>query len=360
MVSPDRTELADRLRRAIAAAPGGVLPFEEFMRRALYEPELGYYERSARTVGRTGDFYTSVSVGPLFGELLGHQFARWLDALDAPPCILESGAHDGRLAGDILGGLRRIRPDLAADLTYWIVEPSPTRERWQRERLAAFGDHVRWSPTLPVTAGICVSNELLDAFPVRPVRWDARAARWMEVGVRTEGDTFLEALMSRRDDTPVPDLPTEVLAVLPDGFTTETSPDAEAWWRAAATTLTRGHLLAIDYGLTAEEFLVPQRHRGTRRGYRGHRFVNDLLADPGECDLTAHVHFTRIQEVGERCGWRTEGLLPQRTALTRILEDILSRDPSWAAWTPGQVRQFQTLTHPEHLGRSFRWLVQSR
>jgi hypothetical protein len=28
--------------------------------------------------------------------------------------------------------------------------------------------------------------------------------------------------------------------------------------------------------------------------------------------------------------------------------------------TPAQIRQFQTLTHPEHLGRAFKVLVQAR
>ena len=44
-------ELSARLQQAIAGA-GGVLPFEEFMRRALYEPDLGYYERTPDRVGR--------------------------------------------------------------------------------------------------------------------------------------------------------------------------------------------------------------------------------------------------------------------------------------------------------------------
>ena len=29
--------------------------------------------------GAAGDFFTSVSVGPLFGQLLAFQFAQWLD-----------------------------------------------------------------------------------------------------------------------------------------------------------------------------------------------------------------------------------------------------------------------------------------
>jgi hypothetical protein len=32
----------------------------------------------------------------------------------------------------------------------------------------------------------------------------------------------------------------------------------------------------------------------------------------------------------------------------------------WEKMTPAEARQFQTLTHPEHLGRPYRVLVQSR
>jgi len=48
------------------------------MELALYCPDCGYYEKDNDTIGRRGDFYTSVSVGSLFGELLAFQFAGWL------------------------------------------------------------------------------------------------------------------------------------------------------------------------------------------------------------------------------------------------------------------------------------------
>ena len=49
---------------------------------------------------------TSVSAGGLFGQLLAFQFAGWLEELHDRPIaelrIVEAGAHDGRLAADIL------------------------------------------------------------------------------------------------------------------------------------------------------------------------------------------------------------------------------------------------------------------
>jgi len=67
---------SDIIRRE--AGKSGVLPFARFMELALYAPDCGYYEKETGNVGRRGDFYTSVSVGSLFGKLLAFQFAEWL------------------------------------------------------------------------------------------------------------------------------------------------------------------------------------------------------------------------------------------------------------------------------------------
>ena len=61
-------------------AHDGPIPFRDFMEAALYHPEHGYYTSGRAGIGRGGDFFTSVSVGPLFGQMLGFQFAEWLDA----------------------------------------------------------------------------------------------------------------------------------------------------------------------------------------------------------------------------------------------------------------------------------------
>lgn len=62
----------------------------------------------------------------MFGELLAFQFAEWLARLPSERVqIVEAGAHDGRLAADILCWLRQWRPALFARVEYLIGEPSP-------------------------------------------------------------------------------------------------------------------------------------------------------------------------------------------------------------------------------------------
>jgi len=342
----------------------GAISFARFMELALYCPETGYYERKKDIVGTGGDFITSVSAGSLFGELLAFQLAEWLEGMRNAECgvrILEAGAHDGRLAADILNWLQAHRPGLFAEIEYVILEPSATRQAWQSETLKAFVPRVRWlkgfsDPAVQRFKGILLSNELLDAFPFHRLGWDAQSKTWFEWGVIWEKETF--AWTRLPNPHPVPCDP-QLEAVLPDGYTIEVSPAADAWWRDAANALEHGKLITIDYGYTAEEQFSPSRTRGTLRTYARHQVGDELLSNPGEQDLTAHINFSAIQEVGEECGLKTETFCAQPQFLTRILQRGVA-DGAFAQLSPKQIRQFQTLTHPNHLGRAFRVLVQSR
>ncbi len=355
----------------------GVISFARFMELALYCPETGYYETKKDSVGQRGDFITSVSVGSLFGELLAFQFAEWLElevrSQKSEVRIVEAGAHDGTLADDILNWLRLHRPELFSKIEYCIIEPSARRQAWQKAALEKFIPRVRWfsgfnDSTIRRFNGIIFSNELLDAFPVHRHSWDALAKRWFEWGVSLDGDEFVWTKI-----TPPPSFrsgatshashitfhaPPELLEVLPDGHTVEISPSAEIWWREAAGMLQRGKLLTIDYGFTANEMFSPGRTHGTLRAYHQHHLSDDLLAHPGEQDLTAHVNFSALQKVGEAAGLKTELFCTQPQFLTRILQKAVA-EGAFAEWNARRVRQFQTLTHPEHLGRAFRVLVQS-
>ena len=374
-------QVPELIRAEIAAH--GPISLARFMELALYHPEWGYYEQSPRPIGRHGDFFTSVSVGRLFGDLLGFQFSEWLTQIQSPrgngPLqIVEAGAHDGRLAADILSGLQQRQPGLFSALEYWMVEPSPRRAALQQEMLRAFGPKVRWFAGLQELAavgvqGVFFCNELLDAMPVHRWGWDASRRQWFEWGVRWQADRFDWIRMAEGSaseeptpgsadipvgSNPAPPLPPEELqAVLPDGFTVETAPQAEAWWTQAARSLRPGRLVAFDYGFTAEEFFAPHRAQGTLRAYYQHELRPDALSQPGEQDLTAHVNFTRFQAAGEAAGLRTETFREQG----RFLGEVARR--WWALegqdWSTAQVRQFQTLTHPGFLGMSFQVLVQT-
>jgi SAM-dependent MidA family methyltransferase len=389
-------------REIIAATirESGDIPFARFMELALYCPVYGYYEKETDTVGRRGDFYTSVSVGRLFGELLAFQFAAWLEEVQGPNSkvqspkraarLVEAGAHDGQLALDILRWLRSRRPERTrSSFEYVIVEPSARRRERQRQTLREFEPTIRWVEHLGEletegVEGILFSNELLDALPVHRLGWDAAGRRWFEWGVTLRDGTFAWSRMEcpmpsgqcptsnaqcpqaegglAEDGEPgmLPEWPAAVLEVLPDGFVTESCPAATGWWAAAAKVLRRGRLMTIDYGLTAGQFFAPERKGGTLRAYARHHHGHDLLANPGDQDLTAHVNFSAVRSAGEAAGLRTEALISQAAFLTQIAPRAWSNPAAFGEWTTASSRQFQTLTHPEHLGRAFQVLIQSR
>lgn len=357
----------------------GAISFARFMELALYCPETGYYETKKDTVGQAGDFITSVSTGCLFGELLAFQFAEWLQEFKVSNLkfqIVEAGAHDGKLARDILGWLQTHRAELLAEIEYVILEPSERRQAWQQETLKSFPS-VRWFTSFDnlklntqnsKLQGVLFGNELLDAFPVRRFGWDAKEKSWFEWGVTLTCDKFTWTRMSnslapsdgeRVLPSSIRHLPSSLLEVLPDGYVIEDSPAAENWWREAAGILARGKLLAIDYGFGFDEQFSPNRTGGTLRAYHRHHVSDDLLAQPGEQDLTAHVDFSAIQQAGEAAGLQTDQFCTQPQFLTSVLQKAVT-DKSFAALDAKQVRQFQTLTHPDHLGRAFRVLVQTR
>ena len=115
-----------------------------------------------------------------------------------------------------------------------------------------------------------------------------------------------------------------------------------------------GKLMTIDYGVTAEELFSPSRPRGTLRAYFHHHASDDLLANVGEQDLTAHVNFSTIQSAGESVGMKTEMFSTQSQFLTRILEKA-SKDDSLGelvspksdgggsedGWTPARRASFK-------------------
>jgi SAM-dependent MidA family methyltransferase len=348
----------------------GKISFARFCELALYCPVYGFYEKEADSIGRAGDYYTSVSVGPLFGELLGFQTAQWLRQCgqrEGPLKIVEAGAHDGKLARDILNWMRQFAADMYEGVQYWIVEPSPARHQWQQQTLRDFEAKVFWAKELisieeSTIRGVILCNELLDAFPRHRLAWDAKNREWFEWGVGVEADGFAWTRLdgAAKGVSLAPALPSELLSVLPDGFATEVCPLAEEWWRQAAELLACGKLVAIDYGLRAEEFFTPNRNQGTLRSYRKHQLSGDVLAEPGKQDITGHVNFTTIQDAGERAGLKTEMFMNQENFLTGIVTNVLKRPEGFGEWASKQSRQLQTLIHPELLGRAFQVLVQSR
>jgi len=345
----------------------GPIPFVQFMEMALYAPGLGYYEQP-REIGRRGDFFTSVSVGPLFGQLLAFQFAEWMDGHfpHGKIQLVESGAHDGRLAADILDWICRHKRQLLPRIEYCIIESSATRRGWQEKTLHSHKCNVTWATDIKSFGereirGIIFSNEFFDALPVHRFAWDAKSSQWREWHVAVADDEFVWHLDEKAASSCfVPPMPKELADVLPDGFILEVCPAAAEWWRTAAMKLRRGKLLTIDYGYRAENGLRPDHPHGTLRAYSRHHSSADILANPGEQDLTADVNFSALEQAGREAGLSAGSFVRQSKFLNEIATKTHANPEKFGPWDEKTLRQFQTLAHPEQLGHVFHVLTQDR
>jgi SAM-dependent MidA family methyltransferase len=198
---------------------------------------------------------------------------------------------------------------------------------------------------------VFVCNELPDAFPVHLVQWNGSS--WEELYVNADFQ-FTSGPLSR------PELDDEVRALPRDlavGHRMEIGLAAVRWVRELAASPIRGAFFIADYGLDAEEFAT--RPEGTLRRYHRHQTDDRVLEDLGESDLTCHVPFTRLIDEAARAGLQLRDYDHQGRYLTRLaapwLQSLEGRGLDAAT-----LRQFQSLTHPAIMGRSFRCLVLER
>ncbi|WP_184019726.1 class I SAM-dependent methyltransferase [Haloferula luteola] len=327
------------------------ISFARFMEAALYHPEGGYYARPGRQVGRLGDFFTSVSVGPLFGQLLAQHLASFFSHQPGPVRILELGAHDGQLARDILEALTQEHPDLLPRLEYAIIEPLPSLAARQRELLAPFSAHLRIVETphaLDPRPGILVANELIDALTCH--RIESTGDGWDELGVGLDPEgSFIWKSLGPAAPPLIFGLPSR-----PAGYRTEVRPQLAAFLAPLAPCISPGKMLFIDYGFEREDYFDPARTDGTLETFQAHRRGGHPLQDPGSRDLTAHVDFSALREALEALGGQVEHFTNQARFLTEIARPwLLKLEGRTDRETAKLLRNFQTLTHPAQLGSRF-------
>ncbi len=359
------TALEELIRAEIRAA--GPMRFDRFMEMALYYPGKGYYAKvgGPSQIGRSGDFFTSVSVGPLFGSLLARQFFQMWREMSCPArfWIIEQGAHDGQLACDILEWTRAETPEFFESIRYGIVQSTGALSMHQKcAPEPALISHITWFENLgelaaEKPAGVFFSNELVDAFPIRSVTY--RSERWMEQHVDIDGEGL------RWLDQPMKDLElARAIETLPlpaiERYTTEINLRARQWIAEVAHALDRGYVLTIDYGHPAANYYAPHRTGGTLTAYVKHHPVDDVLAEPGMRDITAHVDFTSLARAGEEAGLTTLGFLDQQRFLMGVAHDELSGAGGPKVKIQESLGAWNTLTHPEHLGADFFALVQMK
>jgi SAM-dependent MidA family methyltransferase len=326
----------------------GPVSFAWFMHQALYHLEHGYYSSGRCAIGRTGDYFTNVSVGSLFGQLLSAQFAEIWERLGKIDnfVIVEQGAHDGQFARDVLEHAQKHVPEFFANLRYRIVEPFPILQERQSRTLELFRDKVEWRDSLQPFVGVHFSNELLDAMPVRLI------SGGMEKLVDLEGDKFVLIERPISQGAAASKLPRDKGAF---------NQQALDWIDSVAASLERGYVIAIDYGRLGSEF------QGKIQVRAQHRILDSPFEQIGYADITMRVDWSSIVERAQANGLRVAGFTDQHHFLTGIISQLDTSgsseatagdcDQSTLPDSPKRKRALQTLLHPEMLGRAFHVLA---
>ena len=353
------------------------------MELALYDPEFGYYARADQRSGRAGDFFTSVDVGAIFGELLEVQIAEMAHLLNSQVTshnlqstsfdLVEAGAGNGRLSADILRAARERDRPLYDRLRLHLVERSPAARLAQRAVLADTAGRLHASSdSLPESfEGVLVANELLDAMPVHQVVMREEGLRETYVAAPAmagghdgrDGGGAVPVVTTLEGPPSTPALAGYLARAgvsLEPGWRAEINLGALDWIRDVSRRLARGFVILIDYGHEARELYSATHSAGTLATFTRHTTAGHApsgatppwLATPGEQDITAHVDFTSVREAAEAEGLETLGFLDQ----TYFLMGLISTN-TVSLSDARQRRAFKTLLMPGGLGSTMKVLI---
>ncbi|HYP15571.1 MAG TPA: SAM-dependent methyltransferase [Opitutus sp.] len=303
------------------AAGADTLRFDEFMELALYDRSVGYYRRDRNRVGYgpETDFFTASTSGPIFGELVSAAAASLLGEEQARGfTFVEIGAEPDR--------------SVLADVAH----------PFRAVRTVRLGD-----PLVLSGPSVVFSNELFDAQPFR--RFVFRRDAWRELGVTLHGGTLTEIEFT----TETPDVLPPAAA---EGYVIDAPLRAIELVEQIASAPWSGLFLALDYGKSWRE-LTEACPAGTARAYRRHRQSNDLLAHPGEQDLTCHVCWDWLEQALRRHGFASPTLESQETFfIRRAGRFIAATAEAEAARFSQRKLALMQLLHPTHLGQKFQVL----
>ncbi len=328
------------------------------MASALYDEQHGFYSRAP---SGASDYFTSVTVHPqLFGRLLARHLDDVWTALGQPRPfrVVELGCGDGTLARQTAAAANE--HEWRDDLSYVGVERSAAVRAQARTRAptATFVASLDAVDAGPSTA--ILSNELFDALPVRLLRREGPA--WVELRVVWSDDSL--ALEPFPADAAATAYARRYGQNVPDGGTIEVREGVAGIYAGIQRVARQWVMTSIDYGGLASEVHSPRFSQGTLLAYRRHRASEDVLADPGSSDLTAHVNFSELIDAGTRAGATgarrgTQGDFLTALGIGEHLPTVQRRpNLSVADYARERNAVFQ-LVSPTDLGR-FRVLVQAR
>jgi SAM-dependent MidA family methyltransferase len=302
------------------------MPFDEFIQWALYDQENGYYQKDRQRVSKQfgSDFYTSTSLGSIWGELIIESSQKLLGERFAEEFVfVEIGAEP---SCSILDGLDH---------------------PFAGHQIIRLGDQL----DIPNQA-IVYSNEWLDAQPFKRFKFDPTKNQWLELFVGVEGDRFIE--IEKGTHTPLlknfPDQPLSTYYLdWPSGSISALNEliQPRNW---------KGVFLTFDYGLDAHT-LLNDRPEGTARAYFQHKMKKNLLLNPGNQDLTCHLCWDSLEEALEKAAFKKISLTNQESFFMNHATGCIQKnfEERGNPLNP-KILALRELLHPAHLGHGMQVL----
>jgi SAM-dependent MidA family methyltransferase len=346
----------------------GRLTFSEFMELALYHPGLGYYTSGGARIGKRGDYYTSPSVDPAFGEVLAGFIARSASLLNEPEIrIIELGGGTGTLASDILDSLERKHTECYERTGYTVIEKGSRAPYAIDKTLDKHTAKIEFISDLSETSrdgvsGIILSNELVDALPFHRVIFSGGEMK--ELFVSLKDGEFIEI----EDKPSTPEIPQYYQGYgisFREGQEAEVNLNARRWLENADKALKKGFILTIDYGFLAPELYTPERMRGTYKCMYKHSISDNPYVNIGEQDITAHVDFSNLIRAGGSLGlkmikYTTQGQFLIDWGVLDIMTRLFGEESPANHAEQGRNTAIKNLFLPGSMGNSFKVLLQTK
>ena len=346
----------------------GRLTFSEFMDRALYHQEYGYYTSGKARIGKGGDYYTSPGVNAAFGGVLARFITKSQSLINGSGfCVVEFGGGSGLLASDILDSLERDHPEFYEAIDYRIIEKSVLGPEAAENTLCRHNAKVRFMPSISeieteCADGVILSNELVDALPFHRVRFADGAVK--EIFVTLSDGEFAE----------IPDEPsTSEIAEYFNGYEiyfregqeAEVNLNAGRWLGEAERVLRKGFILTVDYGYLAGELYSPERTKGTYKCIYKHSINENPYLHIGEQDITAHVDFSNLIRVGESLGlekvkYTTQGQFLVDWGILDLMTGDTDTEDAGGLLGGGRNLAIKNLFLPGSMGNRFKVLLQKK